>query len=180
VLDHILLADIAIGGLAVSALWAMPACTSGTRPLMMPTNQQVCSHIHHYVQLFYPRDQTCELIEWTKAPPEPLHGRFRGSDKIFGENKVIDFAFTVMRVKGSIKWKYIGDGDGESRSTLKLKRWDENLGEGVNILELCHFVGTPGESKTLQFDFEYSTNNALWGPGEKGAVFLILASIFYG
>ena len=122
------------------------------------------------MQLFYPRDETCELIEWNKAPPEPLHGYFRGSDQVF-ESKVIDFAFTVMRVKGSIKWKYLGDGDGESRSTLKLNRWDEDTGKGVNILELGQFVGTPGESKTLQFDFEYSRNNALWGPGEKGGVF---------
>ena len=135
---------------------------------MMATNQ-VCSHIHRHVQLFYPRDQTCELIEWNKAPPEPLHGYFRGSDTVF-EGKAIDFAFTVMRVKGSIKWKYLGDGDGESRSTLKLKRWDEDTGEGVDILELGQFVGTPSESKTLQFDFEYSTEDALWGPGEKGGL----------
>ena len=144
---------------------------------MMPTNQ-VCSHIHNYVQLFYPRDQTCELIQWNKAPPEPLHGYFRGSDKVF-ESKVIDFAFTVMRVKGSVKWKYLGDGDGESRSTLKLKRWDEDTGEGVNILELGQFVGTPGDSKTLQFDFEYSTKNALWGPGEKGRVLASFWRVFF-
>ena len=142
---------------------------SGTADLA----NQVCSHMHNYVQVLYPRDQQCEFIEWNKAPLEPLHGTLRQPDEIFAD-KVIDFAFTVMRVKGSIKWKYLGDGDGESRSTLKLKRWDENLGEGVNSLELGQFVGTPGESKTLQFDFEYSANNALWGPGEKGGVFASL------
>ena len=84
-----------------------------------------------------------------------------------------------MRVKGSVKWKYLGDGDGESRSTLKLNRWDEDTGEGVNILELGQFVGTPGESKTLQFGFEYSANNALRGPGEKGGVFASLWLVFF-
>ena len=125
------------------------------------------------MQLFYPRNQECELIEWNNVPSEPLHGRFRGSDEIL-EHKVIGFAFTVMRVKGSIKWKYLGDGDGESRSTLKLQRWDENLGEGVTILELGQFVGTPGDWKTLQFDFKYSTNNALWRPGGKGGAVVSL------
>ena len=143
---------------------------------MMPTNQ-LCSHMYNHVQLFYPRDQTCELIKWNKAPPEPLHGHFRGSDKVFA-NKVIDFAFTVMRVKGSVKWKYLGDGDGECRSTLKLQRWDEDTDEGVNILELGQFVGTPGEPKTLQFDFEYSTNNALRRPGEKGRVLASFGEYF--
>ena len=75
-----------------------------------------------------------------------------------------------MRVKGSVKWKYLGDGDGDFSSTLKLKRWDEKLEEGVHMLNLGDFVGPPGESKTLQFDFEYSTKDALWGPGEKGGL----------
>ena len=128
---------------------------------------QVRLHVHDIVQLFYPRDQRCELIEWNKAPSEPLYGYFRGSDKVF-KSKVVDFAFTVMRVKGSIKWKYLGDGD--YRSTLKLRRWDQKLDKGVNVLELGKFVGTSDGLKTLQFDFEYSKNNALWEPGEQGGV----------
>lgn len=92
---------------------------------------------------------------------------------------MIDFAFTMMRVKGCIKWKYLGDGDGESRSTLKLKHWDGNSEEFVNTLELGHFVGTPGELKTLQFDFKYSKNNALWGPGEQGGVDVSLQLVFF-
>ena len=117
----------------------------------MPTNQ-VCSHIHHHVQLFYPRDQTCELIEWNKAPPEPLHGHFRGSDEVF-ESKVIDFAFTVMRVKGRIKWKHLGAVG--SHSTLKLERFDEELDKAVEILQLGEFIGASDDFAILSFDFDF-------------------------
>ena len=83
-------------------------------------------------------------------------------------DKFIDFAFTVMRVKESVTWKYLG-GEG-SRSTLKLQRWDETLGKAVNMLTLGEFVGTSDDVQTLEFDFEYSQNNKLWGPGEKGVL----------
>ena len=133
---------------------------------MLPTK---FVHTHHHVQLCYPCDQECQLITWNKAPTEPLHGSLRQSDRIFAD-KVIDFAFTVMRVKGSVKWKYVGDGDGDSSSILKLQRWDEKLGKAVHMLNLGDLVAPPGEWKTLPFDFEYSTKDALWGPGEKGGL----------
>ena len=42
------------------------------------------------------------------------------------------------------------------------------MGKAVNMLTLGEFVGTSDDVQTLEFDFEYSQNNKLWGPGEKG------------
>ena len=118
-----------------------------------------------HVQLFYPRDQRCDFVEWNNAPKETLHGSRFGPDKII-DSKTIDFAFTVMRVKGRVKWKHLGAVG--SRSTLKLNWFDEESGKDVKTLQLGEFVGISDDFATLQFDFEYSTTNSLWGPGEKG------------
>ena len=73
-----------------------------------------------------------------------------------------------MRVKGSVKWKHLGAVG--SHSTLKLKRFDEELDKAVEILQLGEFVGASDDFAILSFDFKLSTNNLLWGPGEKGGV----------
>ena len=128
-------------------------------------NLFTCAFVFPCVQLCYPRDQRCELVEWSKAPSKPLHGSPRDSDKIF-EDQTMNYAFAIIRVKGSVKWKH--NGAGGSRSALKLVRWDNELNERVDILQLGEFEGASDDFATLQFDFEYSSTNSLWGPGEKG------------
>lgn len=114
----------------------------------------------------YPRDQRFKLIKWTKAPSKPVHGNFRASDDLVLESQVVEFAFTVARVKGSVKWKYLGAG--RSRSTLKLKRWDKKTDKGVDIVPLGECVGHGDDVGTLEFDIEFSSNKSLCSPGEKG------------
>ena len=73
-----------------------------------------------------------------------------------------------MQVKGRIKWKHLGAVG--SHSTLKLKRFDEELDKAVEILQLAEFIGASDDFAILSFDFELSTRNLLWEPGEKGGV----------
>ena len=112
----------------------------------------------------YPHDQ-CQLIEWNKAPTKPLHGSLYQNDEII-KNETIHYDFAIIRAKGSVTWKHVGELG--SRSVLKLLRWDEKLDKIVEIMKLGEFEGASGDYTTLPFDFQYSSTKLLWEPGQKG------------
>ena len=116
------------------------------------------------LQLSYPRNR-CQLIEWNKAPKKPLHGSLYQNDEIV-ENETIHYDFAIIRAKGSVTWKHVGELG--SHSVLKLLRWDKKLDKLVEILKLGEFEGASGDYTTLPFDFQYSSTKLLWEPGQKG------------
>ena len=112
------------------------------------------------------------MIQFNKAPAEPLHGikSCRGSqeDRVFDDKK-IEYTCAVIRVTGSVKYKHLGPIG--SKIVLKLKYYDEESREATDILSLGDLVGSSGDLATLTINEEYSSNKELLGaPRAKGVL----------
>ena len=112
------------------------------------------------------------MIQFNKAPPEPLQGIkcYRGSDedRVF-DDKTIEYTSAVIRVTGRVKYKHFGPIG--SKIVLKLKYYDEESKEAVEILDLGELVGSSDDLATLRFDLKYSSDKKFLGaPYAKGAL----------
>ena len=105
------------------------------------------------------------MITWSNLSQEDRRhrGSFRHSEKLFAY-KDVAFDFIVIRVKGSVTYKYDKKGD----STLKLKLWDKESEETVDIVELGECVGHSDGLMITKFDTEDMSNKWLRRQGNKG------------
>ena len=105
------------------------------------------------------------MITWSNLSQEDRRhrGSFRHSEKLFAY-KDVAFDFIVIRVKGSVTYKYDKKGD----STLKLKLWDKESEETVDIVELGECVGHSDDFVITEFDTKDMSNKLLRRQGNKG------------
>ena len=105
------------------------------------------------------------MITWSNLSQEDRRhrGSFRHSEKLFAY-KDVEFDFIVIRVKGSVTYKYDKKGD----STLKLKLWDKESDETVDFVQLGECVGHSDGFMITEFDTKDMSNELLLRHGNKG------------
>ena len=118
----------------------------------------------------YPRNKEFEVIKWSNLSEDNrrLEGKFRSVGTRLAE-ETIRYDFTIVRVTGSVKYKYVGSRG--FSSTLKLKRCGEKSDEVVDVVDLGELEGASDDFKMAKIDVRCSSEKSLWVLFEKGEMF---------
>ena len=119
----------------------------------------------------YPRNEKFKVITWSNLSEDKrrLEGNFRSVVGTCLAEETIGYDFTIVRVTGSVKYKYVGSRGFSSK--LKLKRWGEKSDEVVDVVDLGELEGASDDFKMAKIDVRCSSEKSLWVLFEKGEMF---------